>query len=63
MLTVKKVIAPKAKEKTRLEILLENKEMMMKQVDKTTNDKNWAKMMVWLYRLDAKIQDEFDKAS
>lgn len=63
MLTVKKVIAPKAKEKTRLEILLENKEMMMKQVDKTTTRENWAKMMVWLYRLDAIIQKEFDKAS
>ena len=63
MLTVKKVVAPKAKEKTRIEILLENKEMMMKQVDKTTTRENWAKMMLWLFRLDAIIQKEFDKAS
>ncbi len=52
-----------AKKKTYLEVLYENKEMLLKQMDKVKSPSSRAKIIVWINRLDHKIKQEFDRAS
>lgn len=60
MLNIKSLII---KKKTILELLYENKEMLLKQMDKVKSEKSRRKIYIWLDRLDFKIKQEFDKAS